>query len=540
MSKNEPGSLGKLINLAKSLAYIQNLSQYLRRRFGQRYFSARHFLPTFPANFHITLLPKKTWTKIRNDFLTIPLHRQLYLMRTVLPLLVGAFLIGFELFEHLVATNSGLTIYSWGELFMVGVVIPGGLWGIITLIERSWQNREQAEAKIRDHEQYLASITSASADAIISLDRKGRLRTWNHGAELIFGYRTEEVLGHSFGEILDTPNEASGLWDRIEQEFIERGFVRNYETEATTKTGHRIWIDLTQTILYDAHREIIGSSVVVRDITRTKQTQEEIRRLNLDLERKIEARTHSLQAAYHELEQKNVALQKLDRMKSDFVSLVSHELRAPLTNINGGLELILATPDLAPPHRKILATIRQQSIRLTTLAEGILDITRLEAGQMPLHLGPLVIGPVLRNVAREMVNRAPNHCFIWPDPTDFPLLWADEDRLADILFNLLDNAAKYSEPGSAIQVDVMRQADYALFSVNDDGRGLTTEEQAHVFDKFYRADTRDAREVYGQGLGLYLTRKLVEAQGGQIKVNSQSGQGTQFVFTLPLAGNEAG
>ena len=323
--------------------------------------------------------------------------------------------------------------------------------------------------------------------------------------------------------------------EQIEQEFVERGFVRNYETEATTKIGNRIWIDLTQTVLYDAHREIIGSSLVVRDVTQAKQAQEEIRQLNIDLERKVEARTHSLQLAYRELEQKNLELQKLDRMKSDFVSLVSHELRAPLTNINGGLELILEAPDLSPAHNKILATIRQQSTRLTTLVAGILDITRLEAGQLPLQIGPLDIGPVLRNVAREMANRAPDHNFIWPDLSDFPALWADEDRLSDILFNLLDNAVKYSKPNSTIQVEVRQQTNNALFSVNDYGRGMTSEEQAHIFDKFYRADTRDAREVYGQGLGLYLTRRLVEAQAGQIKVNSHPGEGAQFSFTLPLA-----
>ncbi|MDH3674413.1 MAG: ATP-binding protein [Anaerolineae bacterium] len=537
MSKNESGGLEKLRRFDKTMVRFQKLPHYVRRLIGQRTIWARRFMPTVTFDFRFALFPRKPWKKVQGYFSTTPLHRQLYLMRLVLPILVGAFLIGIELFEHLAATSTGFSIYALGELFMFAVVIPVGLWGIITLIERSWHNREQAEAKIREHEQYLASITSASADAIISLDRQGRLRTWNHGAELIFGYQADDVLGHSFGKILHTPDEASGLWERIEQEFFERGFVRNYETDATTKAGNRIWIDLTQTVLYDAHREIIGSALVVRDITQARQAQEEIRQLNIDLERKVEVRTRSLQAAYHELEHKNVELQKLDRMKSDFVSLVSHELRAPLTNINGGLELILEASDLSPHIQKTLTIIRQQSTRLTTLVESILDITRLEAGRMPLRLGPLAVGPVLRNVAREMVTRAPNHDFTWPDTGDFPLLWADEERLTDILFNVLDNAVKYSEPGSNIQIEVTLEADDALFSINDCGHGMTFEEQGHIFDKFYRGDTRDAREVYGQGLGLYLTRKLVEAQGGQIKVTSQPGQGTQFTFTLPLAEN---
>lgn len=471
---------------------------------------------------------------------TTAVHRQLCLARLVLPPLLGLLLVGFELFEHLIATDIGFSAFTWIELFILVIIIPGSLWGILTLIERGWRSREQAEAIIRDHEQYLASITSASADAIVSLDRNGRLRSWNHGAELIFGYPADEVLGHSFGEILHTPDKDNGLWERIEQEFIERGFVRNYETEATTKAGARIWIDLTQTVLYDAHRDVVGSSLVVRDITQAKQAQEEVRRLNVNLERKVEERTRRLQAAYDELEQKNSELQKLDRMKSDFVSLVSHELRGPLTNVNGGLELLFESADFAPAQRQTLTTIRRQSERLTHLVESILNITRLEAGRMPLQLGPLAVGPVLRNVAREMQSRAPAHHFTWPDTGNFPLLWADEDRLADILFNLLDNAVKYSKTGSHIRVEATYQADYAFFSVSDYGRGISPEAQAHIFEKFYQADAHDAREVYGYGLGLYLTRKLVEAQGGQIYVTSRPEQGTQFTFTLPLAGDVAG
>lgn len=463
------------------------------------------------------------------------LHRRLCLARLALPPVLGLLLAAFKL---LVVWQTGQSLtagYVWVELAMLALVIPAALWGIITLIDRSWRSREQAEAIIRGHEQYLASITSASADAIISLDLNGRLKSWNHGAELIFGYRADEVLGHSFGEILHTPDKANGLWERIEQRFVERGFVRNYETEATAKNGRRIWIDLTQTVLYDANREVVGSSLVVRDITEARRSQEEVRRLNIELEQKVADRTRSLQAAYDELEQKNSELKQLDRLKSDFVSLVSHELRAPLTNVNGGLELLTAAADIPADHRRTLGIIRRQSERLTQLVESILKITRLDANKMPLNLGPLDIGPALRSIAREMAARAPHHHFVWPEPTGLPLLWADEDRLTDILFNLLDNAVKYSPPGSDIRLTVSPQADCALFTVSDSGQGIDTGALPHIFEKFYQAEAHDARQVYGHGLGLYLTRKLVEAQGGQIFVDSRPGHGTQFTFSLPLA-----
>jgi signal transduction histidine kinase len=266
------------------------------------------------------------------------------------------------------------------------------------------------------------------------------------------------------------------------------------------------------------------------------RTQEEIRQLNVELERKVEERTQNLREAYEELEQTNDRLQELDRLKSEFVSLVSHELRTPLTSINGGIELILRfAKNLDEEQRSILLIISAQGARLTKLVENILDISMIEAGKLQLNLGPVALAPLLTRVRREIEAVTSEHHFRWSDPSGLPLVWADEDRLTDILLNLLDNAVKYSLAGTEITIQARPDDGRMLVSVTDCGIGIPEEERLKIFDKFHRVDNRDTKDAYGYGLGLYLVRLLVEAQGGEIWVESTVGEGSRFSFSIPLA-----
>jgi signal transduction histidine kinase len=266
------------------------------------------------------------------------------------------------------------------------------------------------------------------------------------------------------------------------------------------------------------------------------RTQAEIQQLNIELERKVEERTQSLREAYEELEQTNERLQELDRLKSDFVSLVSHELRTPLTSINGGIELILRfAENLDEGQRETLLIISEQSARLTKLVENILDISMIEAGRLQLNLGPVALAPLLAQVRREIEAVTSAHHFRWSDPSGLPLVWADEDRLTDILLNLLDNAVKYSPARSEVTIQARPDDGQMVVSVTDGGIGIQEREQLRIFEKFHRVDSRDTKDAYGYGLGLYMVRLLVEAQGGQIWVESTVGEGSRFSFSIPLA-----
>jgi len=229
-------------------------------------------------------------------------------------------------------------------------------------------------------------------------------------------------------------------------------------------------------------------------------------------------------------------LEKLDHLKSEFVSLVSHELRAPLTNINGGLELILEfDSSLDPMFRDTLTILKQQSERLTRLVENILDVSLIEAGKLPIHSGPVALFPVLKKVIMMMQAESPRTEVRIPRTNTLPLVWADEDYLAEVFVNLLDNAAKYSPDWSPITVEAKHDGDEMVVSVSDWGVGINPEQLEHIFDRFYRVDAGDSKESYGYGLGLYMAKKLVEAQGGRIWAESSPGTGSQFSFTLPLA-----
>jgi signal transduction histidine kinase len=275
-----------------------------------------------------------------------------------------------------------------------------------------------------------------------------------------------------------------------------------------------------------------------------RQAEKEVRRANVALEQKVAERTQSLLEAYQKVAEQNEALQALDRLKSEFVSLVSHELRAPLTNINGGIELILAFgDDLASDIRDSLQVMGQESERLTRFVENILNLSALEAGQLHLNLGPVALPPLIERTVQCHRIGAPNHSFRVDLQDDLPMALADEACMYDILYNLIDNAAKHSTQPGGGEINMAAGYNRAMdnveggiiwISVADSGPGIRREDQEKIFDPFHRLDGQENREVYGHGLGLYFARKLVEAQGGEIWVESDPGQGSCFMLTLPV------
>jgi signal transduction histidine kinase len=325
----------------------------------------------------------------------------------------------------------------------------------------------------------------------------------------------------------------------------QHGYIRNYETERVAKDGRRVIVDLTRTAIRNEKGEIVGSSAIVRDITARVQAEQAIQQLNLELETKVVERTAQVAAATEELRRRNWELEianeelkKLDELKSEFVSMVSHELRAPLTNINGSIELLLEGSGACydPEHRELLQIVGEQSQRLTRLVQGILNVSRIEAGQLVLQPQAFNILGLIEKVIDVWETRGVANRFERPHAVNLPSVWADRDRTEEILFNLIDNAIKYSSEGAPIRVDAESNGRYLAISVSDRGIGIPEEEMDRIFEKFHRVDRKDAMESYGHGLGLYICRRLVEAQGGQIWVESVVGEGSTFRFSLPLAG----
>jgi signal transduction histidine kinase len=250
----------------------------------------------------------------------------------------------------------------------------------------------------------------------------------------------------------------------------------------------------------------------------------------------VAERTRELAEKVDQLAYANAELQKLDRMRSEFVSLVSHQLRAPLTNMHGAVEHIETGCNIKNPACvRMLPILNQQVERLDRLVRDVLNTARIESGDLVLQPEPISILPVIQQVTEQIRARAANRSFTLPTKPGLPLAFADRDRVAEILANLLDNADKYSPPDRAVDIEVRADETEVTVSVRDAGPGLPPDNPDRVFEKFYRADNSDTQAVYGYGLGLYICRRLVESHGGRIWVENALAGGAIFSFTLPVA-----
>ncbi|MDW8100287.1 MAG: ATP-binding protein [Anaerolineae bacterium] len=246
------------------------------------------------------------------------------------------------------------------------------------------------------------------------------------------------------------------------------------------------------------------------------------------LEAQVAARTEDLQRAL-------ARAQEADRLKSVFLSTISHELRTPLAAIKGFASTLLQEDVEWDPttQREFLSIIERESDQLERLISQLLDISRLEAGILNIEQVACSLSEIVQGVASRLKVIARAHELQVHIPLDLPLVYADRQRIGQVLSNLVENAAKYAPPHTAIVISASAVEDQVQVSVSDQGAGIPPELRERIFDRFFRADPRDGRP--GTGLGLAICQGIVEAHGGRIWVEGKPGQGSVFVFTLPIA-----
>lgn len=308
----------------------------------------------------------------------------------------------------------------------------------------------------------------------------------------------------------------------------------------------------SETILFG----LIGPTVVfitltwvVRVIDGYVRTSDQLADANRDLEVKVDQRTHNLQAATdqlaranEELASANEELRELDRLKSEFVSLVSHQLRAPLTNIRGALELVTADGALLPTAaRRPLAILDDEAEHLTGLVTKILDVSRLEAGHLSVSPGAVAVEPLLARTCSATLGPRDSSAWTLAAEPGLPPAWADESLAEEVIRNLLDNAREHA-PGGPVDVRARLAGGMVAITVEDHGPGIPVGEQARIFDSFHRIGDRDTT-TRGYGLGLYFVERLTTAMGGTVAVASPirpdpAAPGTRFTVTLPVAPDE--
>lgn len=365
---------------------------------------------------------------------------------------------------------------------------------------------------------HTASIVESTDDAIISKDLNGVIASWNAGAEKLYGYKAEEVIGKLISILIpdDRPDEEPAILEKLRRG--ER--IDHYETVRVAKDGRRIFVSLTVSPIKNADGKIIGASKIARDITDQKKTRDEIARL-LGAER----------AARHEAE---VA----SRTKDEFLAVLSHELRTPLTAMLGWLSILRGHKLDKKTTEHALQTIERNAKAQAQLIEDLVDVSRIVGGKLNLQVDPIELLPVI-DEAIEVVRPAANakniEIDINYDPSVGPVL-GDAARLQQVIWNLLSNAVKFTPKGGAVHIDFRRAGSSAEILIRDNGIGIAADFLPHVFERFRQAESPVIRSQRGMGLGLAIVRHLIELHGGTVKAESEGeNRGAEFTIRIPLA-----
>jgi len=257
---------------------------------------------------------------------------------------------------------------------------------------------------------------------------------------------------------------------------------------------------------------------------------------------RLEQKSQELERATQELRAANARLTELDRMKDEFVSTVSHELRTPLTAIRSFTEILHDNPQLPAAERaRFLGIVIKETQRLTRLINQVLDVSRLESGRVEWHESLLDMREVIEDTAAStsQLFRERDVKLERQLPGRVPKVRADLDRIVQVVVNLLSNAVKFIEPGRGrVQITLAEEPGFLRVDVRDNGPGISPADQEVIFDKFRQASDPLTGKTQGSGLGLYISRRIIEHSGGRLWVTSRPGQGACFSFTLPLV-NEA-
>ncbi|MCE5299804.1 MAG: PAS domain S-box protein [Spirochaetia bacterium] len=373
-------------------------------------------------------------------------------------------------------------------------------------------------------------IIAQMAESLIILDDSFTVVFANRAAFAMSGYTEGELKNMPFANLAHSIGAPTGWMKQL----LVEGLIKNSEMELRDKTGKSIPILLTASLITD-EGDIKGSICIINDITERKVYEQKLKN---DIEK----------------------MKELDRLKDDFLSIVSHELRTPITAIRGYLSFFLngAFGAMSPEQKDVMERVRSNTDRLLTLINNLLDMSKIEAGFLTIEFSNINIVRVVEESMNEILLLAQNNgisLYFKNKPAGEILLEADRERIKQVMLNLLSNAIKFSGPNTEVVVSIVenyvmdrakaetiydstgnavREGNYVMICVKDEGVGLNEEQKKKIFGRFYQAERADNRKHSGTGIGLYISRKIVEAHGGFFVIESQGlDKGTAFSFYLP-------
>ena len=371
--------------------------------------------------------------------------------------------------------------------------------------------QKKLDQRLRDQQFYTRSLIESNIDALMTTDPSGIITDVNKQMEALTGCTRDELIGAPFKSYFTDPERAEAGIKLV----LSQKKVTDYELTACARDGKQTVVSYNATTFYDRGRTLQGVFAAARDVTERKR---------------VEA----------ELQQAKAMAETASETKSDFLASMSHEIRTPLNAIIGIADL-LAKTSLSPEQDKYVQIFRRAGDNLLNLINDILDLSKVEASQLELERTGFSLSDLLEKVREMVAVRAQEKgldlvCEIEPNvPND---LVGDPTRLRQVLLNLLGNAIKFTESGE-VALRVASDAGSSVpgvlqFTVSDTGIGIPGEKLSAVFERFTQADSSTTRRYGGSGLGLTISKRLVELMGGCIRVESGVGKGSVFSFTVPL------
>ncbi len=372
------------------------------------------------------------------------------------------------------------------------IVLAAGL-----ALHREHRRREIVEEALDASKIQQQALIDTMVDAVIIIDDRGTIQNFNPAAETMFGYLANEVIGENIRMLIPAPHHSAhdGYLARHKETGVRHVLGRRSEVQAQRRDGSLFPVELAVTDM-KIHGQRLFSGLL-RDITERR---------------------------------------KVDRLKDDFIATISHELRTPLTAIRGSLGLIKggAAGELPVQSAALIQLAHDNSERLLMLVDDLLDMEQLGSGRMEFHFDELLLMPVIEEAVAENAAIAEKHgvqCIV-SRHSDEVRVRADRQRLLQVLGNLLSNACKFSPRGSTVEIDVRRREGWVRIDIRDHGPGIAEELRPRLFTKFVQGDTGNTRQTGGTGLGLCISKAIVERHGGEIGFTPAAGAGTIFYLEL--------